>query len=120
MNISEKLNIIKKNPDFSNCDNQNKKDSDNKNIYNNANSYLNMSWDSTSLVFSVREPFPSKSSKANLVFGVIKNNQSLTIISKMPENGVIFSDGVESDFLTFSSGMEAKISISKRKGHLVV
>jgi hypothetical protein len=120
VNISEKFSIMKKNSDLSNCDNQNKKDDDNKNIYNNEKSYLNMSWDSTSLVFSVREPFPSKSSKANLVFGVIENNKSLKIISKMPENGVIFSDGVESDFLTFSSGMEAKISLSKRKGHLVV
>ena len=96
------------------------KDINTENTSNYEGSYLNMSWDSTSLVFSVREPFPSKSSKANFVFGMINSGKSLQIISKMPENGVIFSDGVESDFLTFSSGMEASIRLSKRKGHLAV
>ncbi len=38
----------------------------------------------------------------------------------MGENGVIFSDGIEHDFIEFNSGTKAKISISKRKGRLVV
>jgi hypothetical protein len=37
----------------------------------------------------------------------------------MPENGVIFSDGIESDFLTFNSGIVANISVSERVGHLI-
>jgi hypothetical protein len=38
----------------------------------------------------------------------------------MGENGVIFSDGIESDFLEFNSGAKATISIAERKGTLVV
>jgi hypothetical protein len=38
----------------------------------------------------------------------------------MPENGVIFSDGIESDYLQFNSGIEAAITVAEKKGHLVV
>jgi hypothetical protein len=38
----------------------------------------------------------------------------------MPRHGVIFSDGIESDFLNFGSGIEALISIAEKKGRLVV
>jgi hypothetical protein len=38
----------------------------------------------------------------------------------MPENGVIFSDGIESDFLEFNSGTKAEISLAAKKGRLVV
>jgi hypothetical protein len=38
----------------------------------------------------------------------------------MPENGVIFSDGIEADFLEFSSGMVASIGVADRCGRLVV
>jgi hypothetical protein len=38
----------------------------------------------------------------------------------MPENGVIFSDGIESDYLQFNSGIEATITVAEKKGHLVV
>jgi|GEM_PF-2675019 hypothetical protein len=41
-------------------------------------------------------------------------------IIPMPENGVIFSDGIESDFLQFNSGIEATISVAEKRGHLVV
>jgi hypothetical protein len=37
----------------------------------------------------------------------------------MPETGVIFSDGVEADFLRFTAGMEAVIRLSSVKGRLV-
>jgi hypothetical protein len=37
----------------------------------------------------------------------------------MPETGVIFSDGIESDFLRFTAGMEATVSISPVQGRLV-
>lgn len=77
-------------------------------------------WDSKYLFFSVREPFPSKTSKAELVFGKVTSNKPLKILSQMPENGVIFSDGIESDYLKFNSGVEASITIAEKKGHLVV
>jgi len=75
-------------------------------------------WDSDYLYYSVREPFPSNTTGTSLVFGKITD--SLQITSQMPENGVIFSDGVEHDFLQFNSGIEAKISVAAQKGYLVV
>jgi len=77
------------------------------------------SWSAEELLFTVREPFPSKTSQSNLVFGRIKQDQTLRISSNMPERGVIFSDGVENDFLEFNSGTTADIAIADRKGHLV-
>lgn len=75
-------------------------------------------WNSEYLYYSVREPFPSNITGTNLVFGKITD--SLQVTSQMPENGVIFSDGVEQDFLQFNSGIEAKISVASKKGYLVV
>ncbi|GGG00319.1 sugar kinase [Paenibacillus albidus] len=77
-------------------------------------------WDDPNLYFTVREPFPSKTTSANLVFGAIRGDSPLQITSQMPENGVIFSDGVESDFLEFNSGVEATISLAEKRGQLVV
>jgi NAD kinase len=71
--------------------------------------------ESESLVFNVREPFASRTSGANLVHGVINSGSPLTITSRMTRNGVIFSDGVEEDFLTFNSGSIATIDIADRK-----
>lgn len=81
---------------------------------------MKLSWNADYLLFSVREPFPSKTSGANLVFGKISPKIPLKILSQMPENGVIFSDGMENDYLSFNSGIEATISVAERKGRLVV
>jgi NAD kinase len=77
-------------------------------------------WNLDHLVFSVREPWPSKTSSAGITFGRITPKTPLRIESHMPENGVIFSDGIEADFLQFTSGTLATISIAPKKGHLVV
>lgn len=77
-------------------------------------------WDANYLYFSVREPFPSKTSAANLVFGKITSANPLKVLSQMAENGVIFSDGIENDFLSFNSGMLATITLAEKKGHLVL
>jgi NAD kinase len=71
------------------------------------------------LCFSVREPFVSRVTSAEIVFGDIGPGQTLEIISHMPHNGVIFSDGVESDFLRFDSGAIARIEIAEKKVELV-
>lgn len=55
----------------------------------------------------------------SLVAGRISKGAGLTIVSEMPENGVIFSDGIEADFLEFNSGTRAMISIAERQGLLV-
>jgi hypothetical protein len=70
-------------------------------------------------VFTVREPFPSHTTGAGLVFGTIEEGKALTIESHMPEQGVIFSDGIEADFLEFNSGAKTSIGIAERQGMLV-
>lgn len=77
-------------------------------------------WESEKLAFVVREPFMSKTSSADLVFGYITPGSPLIVRSEIPESGVIFSDGVESDFLLFNSGATATISLADKKTNLVV
>jgi len=76
-------------------------------------------WDAAHLCFTVREPFPSKTTQATIVFGCVTTNQPLILVSQMPENGVIFSDGIEQDFLEFRSGTRATVDIADKKGCLV-
>lgn len=71
------------------------------------------------LHFTVREPFPSRTTRASLVLGRFGPETPLEILSEMAENGVIFSDGIESDFLEFNSGTRATIGIAQRQGVLV-
>jgi NAD kinase len=77
-------------------------------------------WGADYLYFSVREPFPSRTTSAGLVFGKITTGQPLHVVSHMAENGVIFSDGIESDFLEFNSGSAAVVTPASKKGILVV
>lgn len=78
-----------------------------------------MRWDEERLKFVVREPFPSKTTQADIVFGEIKAGDTFRLVSKMPENGVIFSDGVEQDAIDFVAGMEVVIQSAAKKGRLV-
>ena len=77
-------------------------------------------WDADYLFYTVREPFPSRTTGATLVFGTVTKDQPLTLESHMAEHGVIFSDGIEKDFLEFNSGTSATIGVAERKGVLVV
>lgn len=83
------------------------------------NPNLTLPWDTERFYFTVREPFPSRATQCELVFGSITPNQPLKVRSLMPEDGVIFSDGVESDFLEFNSGAEVTVSLAKTRGVLV-
>lgn len=76
-------------------------------------------WSEQRLQFSVREPFVSKTSGAKIVFGEIGARDELEIVSLMPQEGVIFSDGIEADALEFNSGAIARIGVAKRALHLV-
>jgi NAD kinase len=76
-------------------------------------------WDADYLYYTVREPFPTRTTGASLVFGRVTSEVPLVLESHMAENGVIFSDGVEKDFLDFNSGTRAVIDIAERKGQLV-
>lgn len=77
-------------------------------------------WDADYLRFTVREPFPSRTTQAAMVAGMVQPHAPLTLVSQMAGYGVIFSDGIESDFLQFNAGMRATISVAEREGHLVV
>lgn len=77
-------------------------------------------WDADHLQFTVREPFPSKTTQAALVFGEVTRAQPLRLVSQMAGFGVIFSDGIEADFLEFNAGMAATIEVAKRQGRLVL
>lgn len=77
-------------------------------------------WDADYLHYAVREPFPSRVTGTNLVFGRISGRGKLQLESYMPENGVIFSDGIEADFLAFNSGSVVTIGLSPIQGRLVV
>jgi NAD kinase len=71
------------------------------------------------LLFAVREPFKSIRTQTELTAGIIRNN-TLKIESFMPNNGIIFSDGIENDFLKFNSGAIATIGIAKETANLVI
>jgi len=77
-------------------------------------------WDEKRLQFTVREPFPTRITGTKLVFGSITEQRQLRLESFMPENGVIFSDGIEPDYLPFNSGCVVSIGIAKTRGRLVV
>jgi hypothetical protein len=77
-------------------------------------------WEADYLLFSVREPFPTKVSGVELIHGRIDAGTELIVTSQMPQNGVIFSDGIEADYLEFNSGRIARIGVAEKKVHLVV
>jgi len=80
---------------------------------------ISLGWESTHLWFTVREPFVSRTTQASLVFGQIQAGEELVITSHMPDNGIIFGDGIESDYLAFNSGAIARVALAERKAHLV-
>jgi NAD kinase len=82
--------------------------------------YYRIPWEDRRLMFCVREPFTSKTSSAEMVHGIITENQPMELISQMPRNGVIFSDGIEEDHLEFNSGAIARISLADQTLRLVV
>jgi NAD kinase len=81
---------------------------------------ISLGWQSESLWYTVREPFISRTSQASMVFGRLEAGQDMTITSQMPDYGVIFSDGIESDYLTFNSGAIARVGLADRRAHLVM
>ncbi len=58
---------------------------------------------------------PVAGHRRSLVCGRLNEQQAITIESEMPTDGVIFSDGVETDFLEFNSGAIARIGIADQR-----
>ena len=71
------------------------------------------------LFFAVREPFQSQCTGIDIIGGPLDANDRLIIESHIPRSGVIFSDGMESDFLQFSAGNIATIAVAPEKAKLV-
>jgi hypothetical protein len=80
---------------------------------------VTLPWDSPELVFVVREPFASRASQVGLTAGRLTATQPLVLESYMPSQGIIFSDGVEKDFLQFNSGSIATIGVAQERAILV-
>ena len=79
-----------------------------------------LDWDDNKLVFVVREPFLSKQChKLDIGYGIITKSKTLKIESNMPTKGVIFSDGIEADFINFNSGSTVEIGIAEEKASLI-
>lgn len=77
-------------------------------------------WESEQLHWFVREPFPSRTSRSEQTIGQIVKGTSLRLVSQMPEDGVIFSDGMETDSMDFNSGTEILVSLAETRGVLVM
>ena len=72
------------------------------------------------LMFAVREPFKSVKTSTEITCGFVNRRDKLFIESYMPSNGVIFSDGIEKDFIHFNSGSKVSIGISNQVANLVL
>lgn len=81
---------------------------------------VRLPWDDRHLMYIVREPFISRHSQASMVAGMLELEEELVLESHMPTAGVIFSDGLESDFLEFNSGSIARVHAAAQKARLVV
>ena len=79
-----------------------------------------LAWEDRALAWVAREPFVSKSSQADLIFGMLQEGHEIVIESQMSSGGVIFSDGIEADFLEFNGGAIARVAVSKQRARLVV
>lgn len=80
---------------------------------------IRLPWEDPRLLYVVREPFVSRHSQASVVMGMLRPGEELTLQSLMPSGGIIFSDGMESDFLNFNSGASAQVHAAGQKAHLV-
>ena len=72
------------------------------------------------LRFAVREPFPSRITGTTIVTGDVTPGAPLLVRSQMARDGVVFSDGMEMDFIEFNSGADLTVSIAPQRAHLLV
>jgi NAD kinase len=85
-----------------------------------GNDPMYMDWDSSELLWAVREPFLSQRSGISLVAGRVEEGTELTLESRMDTGGVIFSDGIQTDYLNFNAGAIVRIGVAEQRAKLVV
>lgn len=76
-------------------------------------------WEDRSLLYAVREPFPSRSTGTRLVFGRIREGDSITLSSEMPEGGALVSDGVLEDAIEWNAGVTVTVAVAEKVASLV-
>lgn len=76
--------------------------------------------DEPRLAMFVREPWPSVATTTDLDFGFVPAGQELMVYSEMGEGGVIFADGIESDFVEFTDGQVLRVRAAERRLNLVM
>ena len=85
-----------------------------------AVSPMRLDWEDRRLLFVVREPFISRHSQATILAGLLERDSALELESMMPSGGVIFSDGMEADYLQFNSGSRVVVRAAEETAQLVV
>jgi NAD kinase len=81
---------------------------------------IQFDWENPRLLYAVREPFISRHSAASIVAGWIADGDEIRIESLMPAGGVIFSDGIEQDFLAFNAGAIGHVRRASQRAILIV
>jgi len=79
-----------------------------------------LKWNARKLVYTVREPFPSQTTGTKLVHGTLNAHRKMVVESQMATDGVIFSDGMQTDYLQFNRGAVATIGVARKRARLVV
>ena len=73
----------------------------------------------TALGWFVREPFPSVATGTTMRHGILQAER-LELTSRMNDGGVVFADGMESDFLSFGWGRRLEVGVANEVLQLVV
>lgn len=81
--------------------------------------HLSLAPEEHAILYLVREPFPSVATGTAIRGGKVRNG-ILSITSHMGEGGVIFADGIESDFVSFDWGRCVELEIAGRALQLVI
>lgn len=71
------------------------------------------------LAFYVREAFPSIATSTSLTSGILHEDEQLHVRSEMNDGGVIFGDGIESDYMAFNWGRIVQLGIADSTLNLV-
>ena len=85
-----------------------------------SGSGIRLDWEDRRLIYAVREPFVSRQSTAGIVAGLIGPDEELGLESLMPSGGVIFSDGIEADYLQINAGATGRVHAAAQRAQLVV
>ena len=72
------------------------------------------------LAYYVREAFPSNATGTAISTGLLTDQAQLRVRSEMNEGGVIFGDGIESDYLEFNWGVQAEVRVARQTLELVM